>query len=58
MIFPPAGRDLATPAGTTSGLEGTAAPRLPPYVTAKRALKHWRSLGATRWVLKNLTKGA
>lgn len=59
MIFPSAGREVADPTGAPLGSgEGGSTPPLPPYVTAKRALKHWRSLGATRWVLKNLTAGA
>lgn len=53
----PAG--LAHPGVATTGPTGRGdTPPPPPYAAVKRAVKEWRALGASRWVIKNITEGA
>lgn len=42
-----------------TGPTGERRPPLPqPYVSARRAVKAWRALGASRWVIRTLCEGA
>lgn len=50
---------LAPPNATKPGPGGEELAPLPPqYRSARQAIKAWRALGASRWVIKNLLHGA